>query len=184
MFGLVKKIAIILTIMAFTFPANADRIGVINSEADGTPGDVYVYKIIWPNGTISITDGVLTYTATYEGDMVIEGSVTIGSPNSTETTETPIWEMKIESDTATESVGNSLTQSMTDETDGTEDTVLYQYRMEAGALCVSAFYGPPMSAAPSWTPCTGCRVLSDGGGASPWDTTGGVYYTGAAWAAD
>jgi hypothetical protein len=121
---------------------------------------------------------------TYKLRVNSDGSTAIGDPNSTETTETPIWEKKIESDTGTESVGNSLTQSIIDETDGTEDTVMYRYRMEAGAMCVCAFYGPPMSAAPSWTPCNGCRVLSDGGGSDPWDVAGGVYYTGAAWAAD
>jgi hypothetical protein len=71
MFGFVKKFLILFLILLFCASSTfADRIGILNSEVDGTPGDVYAYKMIWPNGTISITNDVLTYTpAAGAGDM-------------------------------------------------------------------------------------------------------------------
>jgi hypothetical protein len=78
MFGFAKKPLIVLFLFLFASPAFAVRMGLINSEGDGTPNNVYAYKIIWPNGTISITDGVLTYTpaaGSGSGDLLADGTV-------------------------------------------------------------------------------------------------------------
>ena len=168
----------IIILLLLSSPLYADRIGALNSEEDGTPGDAYAYKYVWPNGTLSCTDGVCTFTTTFEGP------VSIGTPNSTEGAEKPVFESMTESDTGTEKIGGAETVLFDDETDGTEDTTLFKYRLEAGAQCVAAYFGPPLAAAPSWTPCTGCRILSDGNGSDPFDAAGGLYWTGSAWAAD
>lgn len=86
MFGLNKLkylgflCALCLLFALFALPVGADRIGLLMSEVDGTPGDVYIYKIIMPNGTISITGGVATYTAgAGGGDLLADGTVPLTS---------------------------------------------------------------------------------------------------------
>lgn len=65
MFGFYNIKRILFIAFVFTtlaIPTHADRIGALLSEPDGDPSNVYAYSIILPNGTISITDGVATYT--------------------------------------------------------------------------------------------------------------------------
>lgn len=123
-------------------------------------------------------------TTTTDRAVVVTGTITSGETLSEESVESSIWEVPVENDADATKIGGAMTVEMTDETATTEDTVLYLYRYEGGSQCVAMYFGPPMAAAPSWTPCTGCRVLSDGNGSDPWDVAGGVYYTGAAWVAD
>lgn len=81
MFGLFKRILISLgLILWFSLPAYA-KVGLINSEGDGNPADVFAYKIVWPNGTISIdANGVLTYTpAAGSGDVISVGDCASGA---------------------------------------------------------------------------------------------------------
>lgn len=81
MCGLSKRILFAAVLVLFLIsPTLADRIGVINSEGDGSPADVYAYKIVWPNGTISIVNGVLTYTpAAGAGDVTSVGDCATGA---------------------------------------------------------------------------------------------------------
>jgi hypothetical protein len=75
MFTLLRRLFfIVFFILVFSSPSYAARLGIMNSEGDGTPGDVYAYKVVWPNGTISITNGVLTFTEVGGGglDNVVE----------------------------------------------------------------------------------------------------------------
>jgi hypothetical protein len=71
MFTLLRRLFfILLVIFIYASPSQAARLGIMNSEGDGSPGDVYAYKVVWPNGTISITNGVLTFTEAGGGGTV------------------------------------------------------------------------------------------------------------------
>lgn len=74
------KRALLALFILFSFlvgGASADKIGILNSEVDGNPADVFSYKVVWPNGTTSITGGVLTLSlaALGGGDFLADGSV-------------------------------------------------------------------------------------------------------------
>jgi len=55
-----KSIYILMLLCLFAPASFADRIGALNSEPDGTPNEEYAYKYIFPNGSLSITNGVAT----------------------------------------------------------------------------------------------------------------------------
>lgn len=73
-----KKLFLTVFLILIWFgSAYSDRIGfMLNSEPDGTPSDVASYKIIWPNGTTSITNGVNTITLTASGVTVTDDEST------------------------------------------------------------------------------------------------------------
>lgn len=73
----------IIILLLLSSPLYADRIGALNSEEDGTPGDAYAYKYVWPNGTLSCTDGVCTFTPTFEGPVSMGGAVFIVTAHGT-----------------------------------------------------------------------------------------------------
>uniref|UniRef100_A0A6M3IHW5 Uncharacterized protein n=1 Tax=viral metagenome TaxID=1070528 RepID=A0A6M3IHW5_9ZZZZ len=57
--------------------ANAERFGLLFSEPDGSPNEAYAYKLIMPNGSVSVTaGGVATYTdgGTVTGDVTVSKS--------------------------------------------------------------------------------------------------------------
>ena len=61
MYGLLRKLTLLLVLFLFTLStAHADRLGLLLSEPDGAPADEYAYKMIVPNGTITIANGVAT----------------------------------------------------------------------------------------------------------------------------
>ena len=59
-----KRLLILIFILLFAFSGAAlaatDKYGVLITEPDGTPDGVTVYELIVPDGTASITNGVLT----------------------------------------------------------------------------------------------------------------------------
>ena len=51
-----------------------DRIGLLVSEADGTPGNVYIYKLVLPNGTVTITSNIGTLSIPVVSDTAYDES--------------------------------------------------------------------------------------------------------------
>jgi hypothetical protein len=72
-----KCLFLLLVILLLVFPsfAHAIPIGAAVAESDGDPSG-WVYKIVWPNGTLDITSGVATYTAAGGGG----GDITAAGP--------------------------------------------------------------------------------------------------------
>lgn len=64
MSGLIRKFALAAAFIALALPslAFADRIGALISEVDNNPDKVFAIELEFPNGTISIVNGVATYT--------------------------------------------------------------------------------------------------------------------------
>lgn len=63
MFILLRRLFFVLALIFINVPfSQAIRMGLLNSEGDGNPADVYAYKVVWPDGTAVISDSILTYT--------------------------------------------------------------------------------------------------------------------------
>jgi len=56
----IKGKLLCLLILLFAFPAHALRVGILAQEADGIPS-AYIYKLIVPNDSLSITNNIGTY---------------------------------------------------------------------------------------------------------------------------
>ena len=70
-----KKLLIFLMVLLMTSTAYAtDRIGVMAEEADGSPA-AHIYKLKFPNGTLSIANGVGTYTAAGTSDISKDSTI-------------------------------------------------------------------------------------------------------------
>ncbi len=70
--SILRKISLfVIFVFLLTSPVQAVRIGMLHSEKDGDPANVFAHTALWPNGSIAISDvGVLTYTPTAGGGDV------------------------------------------------------------------------------------------------------------------
>lgn len=123
---------------------------------------------------------------TIAGAKTFTGTVAVGSAASKSDADIVVPTTTQWLNSADESVyGYEIGYIVVDNTDGTEDTAVVVYRIEAGTEVVAIYAGPSLSAAPAtWTPATNCRARSDGTGSSPWNVDQWVRWNGSAWEAD
>jgi len=114
------------------------------SASDGTPDQALVVDA---TGQVGIGTAAPTVELDVTGDAKVSGSLSIGSPNTTESSDQSVYIGQIENDAAEDLTGGQLVIYYSDETDATEDCYWGLNQVVAGTQSKAYFYKFPVTLA-------------------------------------